>query len=211
MLAAQGNVLVQNQLLERVSDARRRSDAIFSLVRADSIYERPIPERHRIIFYLGHLEAFDWNLLHERVFGLKSFHPEFDRLFSFGIDPVGGGLPSDQPSDWPSAEEVRRFGAQVRSILDDKLSSLPPDVTMGSGVSLETLLNVSIEHRLMHVETLAYMLHQLPVERKVPLLSSPRFETGPVHHRMVEIPSGVTTLGLSREDESFGWDNEYSA
>ena len=29
------------------------------------------------------------------------------------------------------------------------------------------LLNVAIEHRLMHAETLAYMLHQLPFDNKV--------------------------------------------
>src|SRR2546430_5966568 len=52
---------------------------------------RSIAERHRIIFYVGHLEAFDWNLLSRRAFGLRSFHPAFDQLFSFGIDPVGGG------------------------------------------------------------------------------------------------------------------------
>jgi len=34
----------------------------FAIVNSDSIYERPIPERHRIVFYVGHLEAFDWNL-----------------------------------------------------------------------------------------------------------------------------------------------------
>ena len=89
---------------------------------SDSIYERPIPERHRIIFYVGHLEAFDWNLLHENVLGLKSFHPEFDRLFAFGIDPVGGGLPSDQPSDWPSLEAVRDYVTRIRTALDEKLA-----------------------------------------------------------------------------------------
>ena len=109
MLTAQPDVAVRRQLLERVSDARLRSDALFNIVRADSMYERPIPERHRIIFYVGHLEAFDWNLLHENVLGLKSFHPEFDCLFAFGIDPVGGGLPDDQPSDWPSLEAVRDY------------------------------------------------------------------------------------------------------
>ena len=31
----------------------------------------------------------------------------------------------------------------------------------------------------------------------------------PVAHAMVEVPSGLTTLGLSRGDETFGWDNEY--
>jgi len=52
-------------LLERMVDARRRSDALFDIVRTEAIYDRPIPERHRIIFYVGHLEAFDWNLTHK--------------------------------------------------------------------------------------------------------------------------------------------------
>ena len=66
MLAAQ-EIAGRRQLLERVSDARSRSDALFNIVRSDFLYERPIRERHRIIFYVGHLEAFDWNLLHENV------------------------------------------------------------------------------------------------------------------------------------------------
>ena len=32
----------------------------------------------------------------------------------------------------------------------------------------DTLLHVAIEHRLMHAETLAYLLHNLPVDRKIP-------------------------------------------
>ena len=97
MLVAQKNVEVRHQLLERLSEARVRTDEIFNMVRPDSICERPIAERHRIIFYLGHLEAFDWNLLRERILGMKAFHPDYDRLFAFGIDPVNGALPSDQP------------------------------------------------------------------------------------------------------------------
>ena len=99
MLTAQRES-VAGMLLQRLSDARRQSDALFDIVRPDAMYDRPIPERHRIVFYTGHLEAFDWNLLHENALGLRTFHPEFDRLFAFGIDPVGGGLPTDQPSDW---------------------------------------------------------------------------------------------------------------
>lgn len=103
------DVAVGQHLLQRMLEARRRSDALFALVKTEAIYDRPIPERHRIIFYVGHLEAFDWNLLHERAFGVKSLQPELDRLFAFGIDPVGGGLPSDQPSDWPFIETVREY------------------------------------------------------------------------------------------------------
>jgi ergothioneine biosynthesis protein EgtB len=213
MLTAQPDVAVRRQLLERVSEARLRSDALFNIVRADSMYERPIPERHRIIFYVGHLEAFDWNLLHENVLGLKSFHPEFDRLFAFGIDPVGGGLPDDQPSDWPSLEAVRAYVSKIRAALDEKLTdgSLESFSANRDGFPLDTLLNVAIEHRLMHVETLAYMLHQLPLDRKLPQKELSRFATAAVVPRMIEIPAGTVTLGLPRRDEAFGWDNEYEA
>ena len=213
MLTAQPDVAVRRQLLERVSEARLRSDALFKIVRADSIYERPIPERHRIIFYVGHLEAFDWNLLHENVLGLKSFHPEFDRLFAFGIDPVGGGLPDDQPSDWPSLQAVRDYVSKIRAALDEKLTdgSLESFSANRDGFPLDTLLNVAIEHRLMHVETLAYMLHQLPLDRKVPQKELSHLATAAIVPRMIEIPAGAVTLGLPRREETFGWDNEYEA
>ena len=212
MLAAQNGVAVRQGLAERMCDARRRSDALFGLVRPDSLYERPIPERHRIIFYVGHLEAFDCNLLHETIFGLKSFHPEFDRLFAFGIDPVGGGLPSDQPSDWPSVDAVHDYVTRIRSALDEKLADGALEYAhTRDGFSMNTLLNVAVEHRLMHVETLAYMLHQLAIDKKVREAEPQNLSNTPVVHRMVEVPAGVATLGLQRSAENFGWDNEYEA
>ena len=206
-------VAVRGQLVERVGEARRRSDALFGIVQQSYLYDRPIPERHRIIFYLGHLEAFDWNLLHGSLPGLKSFHPEFDRLFAFGIDPVNGGLPSDEPTDWPSLRSVRDYVRKIRSALDEKLEndSLNTFSIARDGFSSETLLNVAIEHRLMHVETLAYMFHQLPLGRKIPQGTSADLATPPVTYRMVDIPSGTATLGLPRDGGSFGWDNEYEA
>ena len=202
-----------HDLMARLADARQRSDDLFAIVKPDSLYDRPIAERHRIIFYIGHLEAFDWNLFHERVLGLKSFHPEFDRLFAFGIDPVGGGLPTDQPSDWPSLTAVREYVTKIRSTLDAKLTealadSVPP---AADGFPLSTLLNVAIEHRLMHAETLAYMLHQLPLEKKVPHVESLDLAAPPVSQHSIEIPAGQVTLGLPRDTGVFGWDNEYEA
>src|SRR5579862_5270248 len=103
-------------LLHRLIDARRRSDALFEIVKPAAMFDRPIPERHRIIFYIGHLEAFDWNLLLGPL-GLTSFDAEFDKLFAFGIDPVDGGLPSDVPKDWPSVKQVRHYNARLRETL----------------------------------------------------------------------------------------------
>jgi gamma-glutamyl hercynylcysteine S-oxide synthase len=209
MPATHADVPVQSRLLERIFDARRKSDELFDIVRPDSIYERPIPERHRIVFYIGHLEAFDWNLLHESVLGLKSFDREFDRLFAFGIDPVGGGLPSDRTSDWPSIERVHDYVRRIRTALDAKLFQ-QTELHGRDGYPPCTLLNVAIEHRLMHVETLAYMLHQLALEKKNPHRESPALVVPPpLTGQTVRIPAGKATLGLSHHDENFGWDNEY--
>jgi gamma-glutamyl hercynylcysteine S-oxide synthase len=208
---------VGDELIERWSEARRQSDALFNFVRENALYERPIPERHRIIFYVGHLEAFDWNLLSGSLVGLKSVHPEFDRLFAFGIDPVGGGLPTDSPSDWPAVDVVRDYVGKIRNHLDTKpeKANLEPHFLTNDGFSLRTLLNVAIEHRLMHTETLSYMLHQLPLNTKVrqqaPQPNSPDLTRPRVAHRMVNVPAGAVTLGLARDDKDFGWDNEYES
>jgi len=203
---------VGESLLHRIADARQKSDALFEIVQPEALYDRPIPERHRIVFYIGHLEAFDWNLLHENVFGLGSFHPEFDRLFAFGIDPVGGGLPSDKPSDWPPLDRVREYVRQIRASLDEKLEGVSSaDGYQRDGFSLDTLLNVAIEHRLMHVETLAYMLHQLPLDRKIPNPAAISQLAFPVKPSMIEVPAGTVRLGLSRRSGEFGWDNEFEA
>lgn len=182
-----------------LANARERTDALFRLVNPESLYERPIPERHRILFYLGHLEAFDWNLLARHTLDLPAFHPGFDRLFAFGIDPASGDLPDDQPSDWPSVSEVETYNRRTRENIDEILAQLP-----------DSLVDAAIEHRLMHAETLAYILHQLPYEQKLvpPLPAAP--PACEVQPHMIEIPAGIAELGLG-PGAGFGWDNEYQA
>ena len=185
------------ELCQSLSQARAHTDSLFDLVDPGALYERPIPERHRIIFYLGHLEAFDFNLL-GRALEIPAFHAGFDQLFSFGIDPDSSDLPADQPADWPAASEVRGYNARVRATLDEALAQAPDD-----------LLHVAIEHRLMHAETFAYILHHLPFEQKIAPVHSVA-PSGPTPQtRMVEIPAGRATLGRPHGD-GFGWDNEFA-
>ena len=46
-----------------LAQARNKTDELFRLVRDETLYERPVAERHRLIFYLGHVEAFDRNMI----------------------------------------------------------------------------------------------------------------------------------------------------
>jgi gamma-glutamyl hercynylcysteine S-oxide synthase len=214
---AEKSVATSHELLERLAGARQRSDNLFALVCPESLYERPIPERHRIIFYVGHLEAFDWNLLNESIAGMTSTHPEYDRLFAFGIDPVGGGLPKDVPSDWPGLDAVREYVRNIRAVLDAHLETAikDPEAETRDGFPLRALLNVAIEHRLMHVETLAYMLHQLPFSMKVQPPGRQRnlrdLSGVAIEPDTIAIPAGIVHLGLPRDSQTFGWDNEFEA
>jgi gamma-glutamyl hercynylcysteine S-oxide synthase len=192
--------------------ARRLTDGLFAHIRPDAYYDRPIPERHRILFYLGHLEAFDWNLIGRRALGLPPVDVALDDLFAFGIDPPPGELPSDRPEDWPSLDQARGYAARARARLDQVVFQAP-----------EAALEMAVEHRLMHAETFTYILHNLPLDRRLAAPGArlePAVEPGraPVgdsdvsraapEHRWVEIPAGEAALGRNRES-GFGWDNEF--
>lgn len=201
--------IAQGNLQTRLKEARSRTDEIFRIVRPEAICDRPIVERHRLIFYLGHLEAFDWNLLSQRALGLRSFHPAFDRLFAFGIDPVGGGLPADQPQDWPARAEIEAYNRRTRDTLDAEIGrSL--ESSSSDHPQLKVMLEAAIEHRLMHAETLAYLLHQLPVGKKFPGPVAAASSESRGKFRMIEIPAGRATLGRHAESGGFGWDNEFN-
>jgi len=195
-----------SDLASRLADARARTDEIFALLTPDALYARPIPERHRLVFYLGHLEAFDWNLVGRQGYGIEPFEERFDRLFAFGIDPVGGGLPNEPASEWPRVEEITAYNQRVRDAIDACLAGRRPK---RSEESEDTLFQMAIEHRLMHAETLAYLLHQLPYESKQGGANGSAVGEVAIRDGVAEIPAGTATLGRLRADGGFGWDNEF--
>ncbi len=188
---AVGQTALQGQL----EAARFQTDELFNVLQPGVVYERPVAERHRLIFYLGHLEAFDWNQIGRGALHLPSFYPAFDKLFEFGIDPEPGQAPADSPSDWPTLREVHAYNAEARLRLDEVLADAP-----------EQIVQVALEHRLMHAETFAYLLHNLPYELKKPLFGQFGSEESP-ENPMIPISAGVAVLGQAAGE--FGWDNEF--
>jgi len=179
-----------------LNQARAHTDALFALVSDDTLYERPIADRHRLVFYLGHLDAFDWNQVARGALDAPSFHPDFDRLFEAGIDPPPGQAPQDRPSDWPHLDEVRAYVRQVRLRLDELWSRAPL-----------ARRHVALEHRWMHAETLCYLLQRLPHALKRAPAGQAAAATPAPPQDFVPVPAGRATLG--QHDGQFGWDNEF--
>ena len=64
----------------------------------------------------------------------------------------------------------------------------------------------------MHAETLAYMLHQLLMDRKRAEQQPPTPPNAPAEDETVEIPGGCATLGMARNGafEVTGWGRLFS-
>jgi formylglycine-generating enzyme required for sulfatase activity len=187
-------------LHHEVRAARAHTDALFGLVAAETLYERPIADRHRLVFYAGHLDAFDWNQLGRGVLDLPAFHPTFDQLFEAGIDPPPGQAPADTPADWPALREVHSYVARTREKLDAVWDELPADRVL-----------TALEHRWMHAETLCYLLHELdPARKRAPeRMGAPdaaKHTPAAPRDRWVPVAAGSATLGQA---DGFGWDNEF--
>lgn len=179
--------------------SRRQSQELFDTLKPEAIYERPIAERHRVIFYLGHLDGFDSIQICREGLGLKSPDPELDALFQAGIDPDQAHLPADKATDWPTLQQVQAYVARCRAHVDRNLDRASDDTVY-----------MALEHRQMHLETLAYMFHNFGYELKnAPALRAASIDSSTLaSNDWIEIPEGEAILG-KQHDGVFGWDNEF--
>lgn len=185
------------QALQELKRAREESDRLFAILKSQALYERPIDARHRVIFYLGHLDGFDFIQICREALDVPSFSRTFDDLFQAGIDPDPNSLPTDAPADWPTLPQVQEYVRGCRAQVDQHLDRAPADV-----------IHMALEHRLMHLETLAYMFHNFDYSAKLPVQQTHRTDGRAALNSWVLIPAGSAILGKA-QDGVFGWDNEY--
>lgn len=192
---------------------RRRSRELFDLVRPEAYLDRPIALRNPIAFYEGHLPVFSVNTLLKRGLGQPGIDARFETLFERGIDPEDESAVPGALSAWPVRSEIQAYAREAdRRILDaiarEDLENDSHPVLRG-GLGLFTIL----EHEPMHQETLGYMWHRLPFEKKIRPAgyAQPPGDAPQPAPRRVRIPAGRATLGAREGEIPFGWDNEFPA
>ncbi|HKR62819.1 MAG TPA: SUMF1/EgtB/PvdO family nonheme iron enzyme [Thermoanaerobaculia bacterium] len=187
-------------LVEWYRATRARTRTLFDLVTPEAYYDRPIALRNPIVFYEGHLPGFSVNTLIKLTLQRPGVDERLETLFARGIDPADESAVRSPTDVWPSREEVQVFAAACDALVEAALAETP------IGEASFTI----IEHELMHQETLLYMLHNLPYEKKQSSsLQVAKSSRGFSPARSIAIPAGRATLGTSRE--FFGWDNEFPA
>ena len=184
---------------------------MFDLLTEEAYYEQPIPLRHPVVFYEGHIPAFSVNTLIKRGLGRDGLDEDLERLFARGIDP------EDQASadgvalrSWPRRETVRQYATDADQAILDALAHAEIERDGHPVLHRGHAVFALIEHEELHQETLAYMWHRLPMSRKRRPADAAVLIDGSVPEpRQVEIQAGRATLGAMSGEIPFGWDNEF--
>ena len=190
---------------------RNRTAEIFRLFEPSAYYERPIPLRHPLAFYEGHIPAFTHNKLLVEALGAQPADAEYQKFFDRGIDPASvQDAKQHERQAWPERSLVWKFGTSVdidvlRAIANADVSDAASPL-LERGHALWTIL----EHEEMHHETFLYMLHRLPLERKRAPRRDAHLDREPAVRGRVQVPAGRATLGVGRDGILFTWDNEFA-
>lgn len=209
---AAGGGVDRQQAIQSYQRNRARTDVLFDVLDPDTYYERPIPLRHPVVFYEGHIPAFSVNCFLKKALRHRGLDHELEVLFARGIDP------SDQVAaeesairEWPTRDDVRQFSGRADAAILEALESATIEDDGNAALRRGQGVFTMLEHEVMHQETLLYMWHRFAVARKRRPGSAPRPRTtGAAPARsMVRIPAGRATLGAEICGVRFGWDNEF--
>mmetsp|Transcript_2836 Transcript_2836/g.5721 ORF Transcript_2836/g.5721 Transcript_2836/m.5721 type:complete len:868 (-) Transcript_2836:160-2763(-) len=195
--------------------------------------EKPITLRHPLLFYMGHIPAFE-DIYQSRHFDEPLTEPAYyATIFERGINPVVEDpnkchAHSEVPDEWPDVSEVRAYDAKVhdrvRSVYEKFIT--PTDGKVAPGMQrLGRQLSIALEHTIMHAETYIYMLVQLkrellPKTYLPAYLRSQSYTCEPLkgatwlEMKPKNVRRGIANLE-SQDDKSktaidteYGWDNE---
>ena len=188
-----------------------RTELLFeTLDGEDAYFEKPIPLRHPLIFYLGHTSTFFINKL--LIAGLvnKRINPKMESMFAVGVDEMSWDDLGTSHYDWPSIDEVRSYRKTMRGIVDkiitESILTLPINWDNPWWIVL-----MGIEHELIHLETSSVLVRQHAVKhvRPHPAWEPCRKSGKAPLNQLISVPSGKIQIGKSEDDLVYGWDNEF--
>ena len=187
---------------------RERSAMLFDMVDAEAYKSRPIPLRHPVLFYEGHLPAFSFITLARDTMGVGSVDPELERLFQRGIDPADAKAAAEATrSTWPERDEIIGFGRACDEAIYACLKQAQNAPTGSRSVQAAYTI---LEHEQMHHETLLYLFHRIPLgQKRRPADGTPAPDAPLPRSKTVRVAAGTATLGAERGSIPFGWDNEF--
>ena len=180
------------------------------LVDDTGFYQKPIPLRHPLIFYLGHTATFFINklllanLLQERI------DPQMESIFAVGVDEMSWDDLSDKHYNWPSVSEVKNYRSKVRARVLQLIESLDLSLPINWENPWWPIV-MGIEHERIHLETSTVLIRQHELSKVQSFTQwSICQDTGLAPtNKLITVAAGTVNIGKAFDDAYYGWDNEY--
>src|SRR5260370_41377974 len=106
-------------------DGRARTREVFAIPKPETYYERPILLRNPIVFYEGHLPAFNVNTLIKLTLKQPGVDAGYEVLFERGIDPDSVDAAKSPTDQWPSRRRVQEYGTKADALIERALAESP--------------------------------------------------------------------------------------
>jgi len=173
-------------------------------------FQKSIPLRHPLIFYLGHTATFFVNKLVLAKLLPERIDPKMESTFAVGVDEMSWDDLNEDHYEWPSVAEVMDYRAKVRARVLDLIESLPLNLPINWDSPWWPIV-MGIEHERIHLETSSVLIRQHDLARVRPQPAwAPIRETGEApENTLIEVPGGTVRIGKPYDDAYYGWDNEY--
>lgn len=203
------------------------TEELFAALQTEEPFYRPPYHdlRHPLIFYYGHPACFYVNKL--RLAGLLDgpVNPYFESIFEVGVDEMRWDDINKSHKEWPSVRSVHEYRKQVYEVVCDVIENAPGFEKLATDLqdSPWWSLPMGFEHERIHIETSSVLMRELPIhlvrqpegwpamaltqENWEKPVEGKHFPSNP----MLELPEGTATLGKSRSEVTYGWDNEFGS
>ena len=176
----------------------------------EAFYQRADRLRHPLIFYFGHTATFFINKLILAKVIDKRINPKLESIFAVGVDEMSWDDLDEKHYDWPTLRETQEYRDSVRDVVNDLIDTMPLTLPIDWESPFWVIL-MGIEHERIHLETSSVLIRQLPIEFVKPMADwkvCRDFSDAP-KNELLEVSGGKVVLGKSKDDDFYGWDNEY--
>lgn len=187
-------------------------ESLFECLNGDeAFYARANTLRHPLIFYYGHTAVFFINKLNVAGLIKERIDPRLESLCAIGVDEMSWDDLNEKNYDWPTPAEIKAYRDKTRAIVDRFIRECQIDLPIGWNDPLWIVM-MGIEHERIHLETSAVLIRELKLKyvRQHPVWGAICRKSGVAPaNELLPVTGGMVTLGKSRDNPLYGWDNEY--
>lgn len=164
MLTSNSAEETREEVLEYFLCTFNRYELLFETLTCKKAYfEKSIPLRHPLIFYLGHTATFFINKLLLAGLVPERVNPQYESLFAVGVDEMSWDDLNDIHYAWPSVDEVMAYRGKVRNIVEEAIRSAAFALPINWNNPWWVIV-MCIEHERIHLETSSVLIRQHVLE-----------------------------------------------